>query len=662
MKQQTSSRTSFNYIFIFLFLAVVIILTAIFFYQYRKGKIKDEKYIELSAIGDLKVKQVISWRTEKLSDASVISRDEMLNEVIERFHKYRRTSDSLKIGKWMEAYERQMGYFTAYIYDMNLTRSVGDTNIFYVDKALFDKVLFMRKPMFSDLHYDNQQVYMDLYVPLVAGGQNFDESVGVLILKIDPDKYLYPIIQSWPTPSRTSEILIFKVENDSIVYLNKLRHIKNKPLFFKYPLLSEKLPAALAAHGVRGVVEGRDYRGENVLADLDEIPGSEWLVVTKVDLDEIFAPLYELYFNVTVFSIMLILAAAAVLVLMWRNQKAKLLYMSELDKQALIKNFEYLTKYANDVIFLFDSSGKIIYANERASNIYGYTTDDLTKMNLNELLADRNNPSTGGILGQIKESGGFVYEALHKKKDGSIFYIESSSRFIEAGENKYYQSIIRDVSEKKINDAELKKALKEKDILLKEIHHRVKNNLQLIISLLNLQANFIGDESIKRIFVDSQNRIKSMALLHEVLYKGNISSVSSEKYFNNLVPQLVNTYNVNQGRISVSTKIEDLMLKLDIVIPLGLIITEIISNIFKYAFPDNRNGNVVIEFRGVGEKQYKLIISDDGIGLPKDYDFRNSNTLGFQLIYSLSEQLDGFVNIVTGNGTKFDITLREIEP
>lgn len=661
MKQQTSFQKSFYYFIIFLFLALVIILTAIFFYQYRKGKIKEEKYIELSAIGDLKVNQIVSWRTEKLSDASVISRDEILNEVIERFHKNRKSSDSLKVKKWMQAYERQMGYSSALIFDMNLTCSAGDAGHFHFDRALFDKVIFMRQPIFSDLQYDNEQVYLDLYVPLIAGGKDFTEPVGILILRTDPDKYLYPIIQSWPTPSRTSEILIFKVEDDSIVYLNKLRHVKNKPLFFKYPAVSEMLPAALAAHGVRGVVEGRDYRGEDVLADLGEIPGSDWLVVTKVDLEEIYAPLYELYSNVTMFSIVLILAVAAVLVLLWRNQKARLLYTIELDKQALIKNFEYLTKYANDVIFLFDSGGNIIYANERASNIYGYAADELTKMNLYELRADRNNPSTEKILEQIKKSGGFVHEALHKKKDGTLFYIESSSRFIEVGENKYYQSIIRDVSEKKISDAELKKALKEKDILLKEIHHRVKNNLQLIISLLNLQANFISDDAIKRIFIDSQNRIKSMALLHEVLYKGNISSVSSEKYFSNLIPQLINTYDVSEGKISVNTRIEDRMLKLDTVIPLGLIITEIISNIFKYAFPGNRTGNVIIEFSGLGETQYQLIITDDGVGLPKDFDFRNSNTLGFQLIYSLTDQLEGFVNIISDKGTKFEITLKEIE-
>jgi len=663
MKELIKNRKFVYYILVFVLLTIIIISASVLFYQYRQGEIKKEKYIELSAIGELKMNQIVSWRDEKIADALVLSHDIILNNAIDRFFKYKTAADSLLLSQWFNEYKKQKQYISIILSDRNSNFRISDCIPFNFDRLLFEKALRDKKPVMSDLYNINKSLFLDIYAPLADAGTSEAPSNGMIILRINPSKYLYPVIQSWPTPSKSSEILLFRVEGDSLVYLNKLRHINNEPFKLKFPVKTGNLPAALAARGVRGIVIGNDYRGEEVLADLREIPGTGWLVVTKVDLAEIFAPLDELYFNVALFAVFLIAAAAVVIILLWKNQKAllyKKLYNIELEKQALEKNFEYLTKYANDAIFLFDYSGKILYANERASGIYGYSLQELSGMNVYDLRADKDNPSTEQILLQIQQSGGLIYEALHKRKDGHNFYIESSSRFIEVSGIKYLQSIIRDISEKKTNEAELQKTLKEKDMLLKEIHHRVKNNLQLTISLLNLQASFISEEFVKKMFIDSQNRIKSMALLHEQLYRSNISSINSESYFNSLIPQLVNTYNVSTGKISVHTKIEERMLSLDTVIPLGLIITEIISNIFKYAFPGNRNGNVIIEFKSTGDNVLQLIISDDGTGLPENIDYRNTNTLGFQLIHSLAEQLNGKVEITNRNGVKFEITVCEV--
>lgn len=663
MKELIKDRKSVSYILVFILLTIIIITASILFYQYRQGEIKTEKYIELSAIGELKMNQIITWRDEKIADALVLSHDVILNDVISRFIKYNAAADSLLLNQWFNEYKKQKQYVSIILSDRNSNLRTADCIPFNLDRSLFERALHDKKPVMSDLYNINKLLFLDIYAPLTVPGKSEAFSTGVIILRINPAKYLYPVIQSWPTPSKTSEILLFRTENDSIVYLNKLRHKNNELFKFKFSIKSENLPAALAARGVRGIVIGNDYRGEEVLADLREIPETSWLVVTKVDLAEIFAPLDELYVNVALFTVFLIAAVAAVIILLWKNQKAllyKKLYNSELEKQALEKNFEYLTKYANDVIFLFDYSGKILYANERASGIYGYSVPELLEMNLYDLRADKNNPSTDQILSQIQQSGGLVYEAVHKRKDGRFFYIESSSRFIEVDGIKYFQSIIRDISEKKMYDAELQKTLKEKDMLLKEIHHRVKNNLQLTVSLLNLQASFISEEYVKKMFIDSQNRIKSMAMLHEQLYRSNISSVNSETYFNSLIPQLISTYNVSSGRISVNKKIEEKMLSLDTVIPLGLIITEIFSNIFKYAFPEGRDGIVLIEFKSAVGNELQLIISDNGVGLPENIDYRNTNTLGFQLIHSLAEQLNGKVEITNRDGVKFEITVREV--
>ena len=211
---------------------------------------------------------------------------------------------------------------------------------------------------------------------------------------------------------------------------------------------------------------------------------------------------------------------------------------------------------------------------------------------------------------------------------------------------------------KKIEE-DVKNSLKEKEILLKEIHHRVKNNLQIISSLLNLQALTFEDKNSREKFKESINRIKSMAIIHEMLYRsGNLSVVKIKDYFESLISFITGTYTVST---KITTELivnsESEVLDIDKAIPCGLILNEMISNSLKYAFKDRKSGKISIRFNEFPkkEKNFELIVEDDGVGISKNFDFLNVESFGMQIIHSLVSQLDGSIALENKFGTKFSI-------
>jgi two-component sensor histidine kinase len=217
--------------------------------------------------------------------------------------------------------------------------------------------------------------------------------------------------------------------------------------------------------------------------------------------------------------------------------------------------------------------------------------------------------------------------------------------------------VARDITERRRAEEQIKASLQEKEVLLKEIHHRVKNNLQIISSLLNLQSKYVSDTQALQLFIDSQNRVKSMALIHEILYQSrDISKIDFAEYIKTISGQLFHSYGAYSKMIDLKINVENIMLDVDTAIPCGLIVTELVSNSLKYAFTDGRGGSIYIEFSNDKDDVLKLIVSDDGIGFPKDVDFGNLESLGLKLVVALANQLAGAVELERSGGTTFRIT------
>ncbi len=206
----------------------------------------------------------------------------------------------------------------------------------------------------------------------------------------------------------------------------------------------------------------------------------------------------------------------------------------------------------------------------------------------------------------------------------------------------------------------IEKALKQKEILMKEIHHRVKNNLQLISSLLNLQSKYIKDKKAKQVSLDGKNRVRAMSLIHQFLYqKDDLINLSLDEYFKKLVKELFEAYHIPEEKIKTVFNIQKIEMDVDRVIPLGLIFNEIFTNILKYAFPGDMKGEIIINF-GKENKKIKLEIIDNGVGFDKKNDFSNDNTFGFTLIDALLKKWNGIFRIESNKGTKATIVIPDI--
>jgi PAS domain S-box-containing protein len=217
-----------------------------------------------------------------------------------------------------------------------------------------------------------------------------------------------------------------------------------------------------------------------------------------------------------------------------------------------------------------------------------------------------------------------------------------------------------DITERKLAEEALKSALSDKDMLMKEIHHRVKNNLAVIQSLLSLQMRDIHDEKSKEYFHDAQNRVKSMTMIHEILHgSDDLTKMKVKDYVKKFVGTLLYNYSIKAHRISLQYDIQDIILDVDTMIPLGLIINELVSNALKYAFPDNAEGELRISLRKAEENSYELTISDSGIGLPEGFDIEKAKSLGLLIVTSLVNQINGNLEISNKNGAEFRIIFTE---
>jgi two-component sensor histidine kinase len=224
----------------------------------------------------------------------------------------------------------------------------------------------------------------------------------------------------------------------------------------------------------------------------------------------------------------------------------------------------------------------------------------------------------------------------------------------------------REVTDRKLAEAgrntaleQIKASLNEKEVLLKEIHHRVKNNMQVITSLLSLQSKTIQDGQALGVFQDSQNRVKSMALIHETLYQSkDLSRINFAEYLQKLVAHVSRSYRIRPDAVKINVNVDKVSLPIDTAVPCGLIINELASNSLKYAFPEGARGEINITF-GHDDAHYVLCVSDTGIGLPADFDPDKDKSLGMKLVHMLTAQLGGEIECGNGVGTTFEITFPE---
>jgi PAS domain S-box-containing protein len=327
------------------------------------------------------------------------------------------------------------------------------------------------------------------------------------------------------------------------------------------------------------------------------------------------------------------------------------------------EKFRVLAETSPTAIFLYQGE-MIVYANPATERLFGYTGDELLRMRFWDWARDdyKELVRTRGLARQEKAAVPGRYESRFVTKKGEDRWLVVSAGPIEYRGRPAGIASFLDITDSKRNEELLRDSLAEKVLLLKEVHHRVKNNMQIISTLLDFQAEGIRDGEAVKAFRDCQDRIKAMALIHERLYEStDMASIDFAGYVEGLSTYLFNTYLIDPGRIRLNIEAYGISLGIDRAIPCGLIINELLSNALKHAFPGNLKGEVNVVFHRGGDGFITLGVSDNGVGLPPGLDYTRAETLGLQLVNMLVRQLRGEASVETGTGTAFAIRFHEGE-
>jgi PAS domain S-box-containing protein len=473
---------------------------------------------------------------------------------------------------------------------------------------------------------------------------------------------------------RTGEFALARREGDLIVFLMGHRHLTvdhPEPVPFDSELAE---PMRRALLGESGTMVGLDYRGEIVVAAYEPVAELDLGIVAKIDRSEVRAPFVRAGLAATGFALLVVAGGAALFVRIGGPLVTALERRSK-DLEGMVaaleeseERFRTTFELAGAGIVHASLEGRFLRINQRFCEIVGYTHGELLELGFQDVThPDDLEADVVDIRRMLAgEIDTFTTEKRFLRKDSAVVWVSLtvSLALDEAGDPSYFIGVVKDTTERKTSELALQRSLEEKEVLLREIHHRVKNNMQVISSLLNLQASGIEDRRLGKMFQESQNRVRAMALIHEVLYaSGELVGIDLGEYVTKLATSLVRMYGAEADRIDLRVSAGDVALGIDDTVPCGLVINELLSNSLKYAFPDGRSGTITIAAERRPDGVVRLLVCDDGIGVPEEIDFRSTDTMGMRLVVGLVEsQLGGHVELDRSAGTCFIISFTPTGP
>ncbi|MEO8500434.1 MAG: PAS domain S-box protein [Vicinamibacteria bacterium] len=420
---------------------------------------------QLDAVASLKAAQIQSWRNERLGEARFLLRTRAVaHDVAALVARPTGLEEQSRLTDWLEPIRGGTRYERALVYDPSgrllLATPESKAPPSHVPAETFQAALRGVDVMFSELYRSEEVgvVRLDILVPVRLRGA--EPAVAVIVLRLDPREFLFPLIREWPVPSDTAETLLVRREGDEVVYLSERRHLPGAPLTLRRSMNEPFLPAARGLRGEVGVREGLDYRGAAVLATSRPILGSPWVLVVKVDQSEAYGAIRRAAWQTAVLVALLMLAlvlAGGYFSWQRRSESLQRALAAERERNLMGERLALITRYANDMILLTDDHARIFEANERAIATYGYTLDELRALPEGGLRAPETTADLERQLAGVRSAEGGLYETLHRRKDGSIFPVEISGRLVTIDGRRLLLAVIRDITERKKHLAEIER-------------------------------------------------------------------------------------------------------------------------------------------------------------------------------------------------------------
>jgi len=468
---------------------------------YIRDEIRKERYKDITAIANLKVLKITRWISECKSDGLFLQQNPSFRIMInDLFFNPDNPELLVQFDAWLHPILNNHDYLSIHVLDSSLrTRAsffskLTDTRIEYNAENLNPVIQDADSITIGNIYLDraSQKYCLELIVPLLNEGQR----QGFIVMVINPEIVLLPSVTEWPVSSSTSEAMLVFQQGDSMVALNKLRFLENEPLAFRFKVdQNQQVYEDADLRGYKGFYVGYDYRGERVLSKNVYVPGTNWILIAKVDLKEVYESLRNRAIFIVLTGLALLGFAATSLVSVWRHNEATLLRRQlELEKEtkALEQHYASFTRYANDIIILLNEKGEILQINERGLERYGYTLEEIKGQHVSKIRAKSALVTLDEDLKKVLEKGEIRLESLHVTKAGEEFPVEVSSRKIKVDDSVFIQSIVRDITNRKRY---------EQAILERE------NNL-------NITLESIGDAVI---VTDNQGRITRINRIAEEL-------------------------------------------------------------------------------------------------------------------------------------------------
>jgi len=490
-RKNNKSPFPWNSVSVLLFTAAVLTAIIIIYSGEQKKRLLREAVTEMVAVANLKSEQVSEWKKERLNDATLIHENVTLVEHIDAmFIKDNSVREKSRLIQLLTTLIESYDFGGAVLLDAGGKPGIavppeeavmGEYLRGAVTRAIANPVISL-----SDFHTATvvNYLHLDLLIPMKMPYEGDTVLAGVLVLRIDPEKELFPMLSTWPTPGSTSECILYRFEGDSVIYLNG-SHLAgyDKPVTFAAGPM--ELSAMNPATDSDEANVYTDYTGTNVVASVKKVPGTDWYLIAKKETSEILARFMREITMLWMIMGIVYLALASMAWLIIKSTKARYLrerQEEELNRQAIMKHFDFVMKHGNDIILLIDSDMNIVEANERAVATYGYPREKLIGMNVTAIRTPHEVPLLSEHVKNLQETGSSYIETVHVRSDGSTFPIEISAYTVEVEGKRFFQSIGRDITDRKRTEEEMRESNKKLSTII--------NNLRGVVFRCNNDRNW----------------------------------------------------------------------------------------------------------------------------------------------------------------------------